>query len=109
MTGKRSEVLRHERRWSFNDGRIFFSRRRWREVRREGSWPIRPDTRLADDGKRSEDSQSSGVERFVVPAAAKAFFCFFSLGGRSVSIHRVADLWFMKQNNIKMELPRGQN
>ena len=62
-----------------------------------------------DDGKRSEDSQSSGVERCIVPAAAKAFFCFFSLGGRSGSINRVADLWFMKQNNTKMELPRAQN
>ena len=61
------------------------------------------------DGKRSEDSESSGVERFIVPAAAKAFFCFFSLGGPSHLINRVADLWFMKQNNIKMELPRGQN
>ena len=65
--------------------------------------------RVADDGKRSEDSQSSGVERFLFEAAVEAFFCFFSLGGRSRSIKRVADIWFMKQHNIKTEVPRCQN
>ena len=76
--GKRSEVLQHEREGVLlmAGGLLLFE-----EVSFFASfflsWFIGPCTRLADDGKRSEDSQSSGVERFVERRQPHLSFVFF--------------------------------